>query len=103
MITRATCVAVMLVVSGGTQADICRWTDAAGAVHYGDRAPSNVTAHCDRPPPKKAPAPPVSTYRMNPELAQIAEKFETARTDAQARFEATLSRARWFKAREGSR
>lgn len=103
MIMRATCGAVMFAISVGAQADICRWTDAAGAMHYGDQAPPNVSAHCDRPAPKKAPAPPTSTYRMNPELAQLAEDFAAARTDAQTRFEATLSRARWRKAREGSR
>lgn len=109
MITRATCGAVMLAISVGAQADICRWTDASGAVHYGDHAPPNVAAHCDRPQPKKAPASKIGAYQIDPEIARIAEKIERAeranapyldaQADAQARFEATLSRARWLKAR----
>lgn len=113
MITRTFCGTVLLAISACAQADICRWTDAAGAVHYGDHAPPNVTAHCERAPPKKTPAPKTGTYQLDPEIAQIAEKIKSAQrelapyldaqADAQARFEATLIRARWRKASEGSR
>ena len=105
MITRATCGAVMLAISVGAQADICRWTDATGAVHYGDHAPPNTAAHCDQTAPPKPSVAPIAPYQLDPEIAKIAQDLDRASApylDAKARFEATLSRARWFKARAGS-
>lgn len=48
----------------GAQADICRWTDAAGA-HFADQAPAGVSAQCQAAPDQEpirepVPAPPIS-------------------------------------------
>ncbi len=104
MMTRATCGAVILATSMSAQADICRWTDVTGGVHYGDHAPHNAAAECNPAPAKKAATPQISPYQFDPEIVQIAEDIKRAQRanipflKAQERFAATLSRARWRKA-----
>ena len=108
MIMRASCGAAILAASLCAQADICRWTDATGAVHYGDHAPPNIAAQCAPGPAQKTAAPKIAPYQLPPEIAEIAADIEraeranapilAAQAAAQARFEATLSRARWLMA-----
>lgn len=63
----------------GAQADVCRWTDAAGT-HFADRAPAGVPAQCQAAPDQKParaplPAPPISSrtscYDLRLSIAEL--------------------------------
>lgn len=55
-----------LVVPATAGAEVYRWTDAEGRVHYGDRAPDGAAQRVDLPPSPPAPA--------DPELAEQRER-----------------------------
>lgn len=111
MTARAAIAAALLAAIGvPAHADICRWTDASGAVHYGDHAPPQVAAQCTPTAPAPASWKPKAPHQPAIDDADVDEMIERAHRDledvrrsltpegqAQARFEATLARARWHR------
>jgi len=59
-------VLTLALAAGSAQAQVYKWTDANGQVHYSDSAPSNAqqikgpTPRAETPPPAPAPAPPAA-------------------------------------------
>lgn len=106
-----TATAILLTWTIGAHADICRWTDAAGVVHYADRAPADVAAQCKpspAPPRQWEPKTPLERAAENAEVDAMVRRAQrdlndlrrslAPGSDAQRRFEATLLRARLNKA-----
>lgn len=63
---------------GVAHADIYRWTDAQGRVHYGDQPPASGAQKIDEPPPPS----PLSPEEANAQLEAIRAKREAANEDA---------------------
>lgn len=63
---------------GVAHADIYRWKDAQGHVHYGDQPPASGAQKIDEPPPPS----PLSPDEANAQLDAIRAKREAANEDA---------------------
>jgi len=116
MVLRSACAAILITTGLSAYADICRWTDADGFVHYGDRAPPQAEAQCERPPPPSPPPRKLDAYQLERDKADVEAMIERTErdledvrrslvpvSDAQARFESALARARLFRARAGGK
>lgn len=66
-----------LLLAGVAHADIYRWTDAQGRVHYGDQPPASGAQKIEEPPPS-----PLSPDEANAQLDAIRAKREAAAEDA---------------------
>ena len=73
---------------GVAHADVYRWKDAQGHVHYGDQPPASGAQKIDEPPPPS----PLSPDEANAQLEAIRAKREAANEDA--------AKAREAKAKE---
>lgn len=67
-----------LLMVGVAHADIYRWKDAQGHVHYGDQPPASGAQKIDEPPPPS----PLSPDEANAQLEAIRAKREAANEDA---------------------
>ncbi len=90
----ALCVGVLLLVSASIQADVYRWVDGQGRVHYGDKSPQGVAASKVNMP--KAKVSKDDTFQVQP-----TEVNEVDRRQRQKRIIETLSAER--KSREDAR
>lgn len=69
---------VLLLLGGVAQADIYRWTDAEGRVHYGDHPPAGGAEKIIEP----APPSPLSPDEANAQLDAIRAKQQAAAEEA---------------------
>lgn len=69
---------VLLLLAGVARADIYRWTDAEGRVHYGDRPPASGAEKIVEPPPPS----PLSPDEVNAQLEAIRAKRQAAAEEA---------------------
>ena len=67
-----------LLLAGVAHADIYRWKDAQGHVHYGDQPPASGAEKIDEPPPPS----PLSPEEANAQLEAIRAKREAANEEA---------------------
>ena len=93
-ITCALCIGALLLVSTSIQADVYRWVDAKGRIHYGDKSPQSVAA-------SKVNMPKAEGSKDDAFQVQPTEINEVDRRQRQKRIIETLSAER--KAREDTR
>lgn len=84
-----TLMAILATLSGLVSAEIYRWTDTNGQVHFGERPPADVQAESVKPPPPPA----LSPARGNELRSQFEQRQADYTNNRQANREAAENAA----------